>query len=89
MLASLAAGAGSNAMDELTRFLSSGKSAEIGVAGKSSAVNAATVRGALEQLAGKPSSAKLYVVADADTRDSLQDVARKAGVQLVIVSQTE
>ena len=60
MLASLAVGGSSTAIDQLRGILSYGKSITTGVTGKSHEINAITIKRTLEQLKDKPASGTVY-----------------------------
>lgn len=85
MLASLAAGGTSNAIDQLTSLLSSGKSTSVGITGKSNEINAITVKRTLERLKGKPVSGTVYLIADSQTQQSLRALDQGMNIKLVFV----
>ena len=85
MLASLAAGGNSNAIDQLTSLLSSGKSTSVGITGKSNEINAITVKRTLERLKGKPASGTVYLIADTQTQQSLRALDQGMNIKLVFV----
>ena len=85
MLASLAAGGTSNAIDQLTSILSSAKPSIVGITGSSNEINAITVKRTLEQLKDKSASGTVYLIADTKTQESLSALNQSMNIKLVFV----
>lgn len=87
MLATMALGEGSTAVDALNEILKKGSPIHVGVVGKSQAINVITVKQSLKNMAGKPAKGTVYLIADAKAKEELVALNQNKNVNIVVVAQ--
>ncbi len=86
MLAAMASGESTSATEQLKALLQKGTSTQIGVVGKSQAVNVMTVKQTLKKLASKPAKGTVYLIGDAKIKDVLSAVNQNKDINVVVIN---
>ena len=87
MLASIALGDGSAAINQLSELLKKNAVIHIGIVGKSQSINIMTVKESLKKLAGKPAKGTVYLIADTKTKEELITFNQNQNVSIVVVNE--
>ena len=86
MLAAIASGETTLAMEQLISLLQRNTSIQIGVVGKSQAINIMTIKQALKKLASKPVNGVVFVIGDAKAKEELSAANQHRNISVVVVN---
>lgn len=88
MLATMALdGGGSTAVNALDNYLKKNAAIDIGIVGKSQAINVMTVKQSLKHMAGKPAQGTVYLIADAKIEEELTTLNQNKNIKIVVISK--
>lgn len=85
MLAVIAAGESSLSIEQLSTLLQKQIHMQIGIVGKSLAINTMTIKQTLKKLASKPANGVLYLVGNAKTKEELSAFNQHKGIAVVVL----
>lgn len=77
---------GSKAVDALDAFLKKNALVHIGIIGKSQAINVATVKQSLKNMANKPAQGTVYLIAGESEKSELDALNNNKNISIVVVS---
>ena len=87
MLATLEICQPSTASEQLIQILSSGKNFQVGIIGKSQAINVITVKRALTETKGKPASGTVALIADSKEQEILDAANTNSNIKLIYANK--
>lgn len=86
MLATMALGDGSTAIDQLAVLLEKDAHGPIGIVGDSQAINVMTVKQSLKKVAGKHAKGTIYLIANAKIKEELMTLNQEPNLNIIVVT---
>lgn len=86
MLATIALGDGSTAIDQLAELLEKDAVGPIGIVGDSQDINVMTVKQSLKKIAGKHAKGTIYLIADAKIKEELMTLNQELNLNIIVVN---
>lgn len=80
-------GGGSTAVNALDNYLKKNTAIDIGIVGKSQAINVMTVKQSLKKIAGRPAQGTVYLIADAKNGEELVALNKNINIKIVVISK--